>query len=113
MKPTPIIELVGKDVNGIVVDIRTVNPDGSLRYSHQVSPIMVTLRKVRIVRKEGYEWLRWEWDGYSCNYSGIRMDASAIESHCLMMPDGCRYPEHESCDCEKCMQSFDPLGGAA
>lgn len=89
MKPTPIIELVGKDVNGIVVDIRTVNPDGSLRYEHteKEGPHMVTLRKVELKRKSDGQWLFWRWDGYSCGFSGIRLDRHDTSEYCLMMPE--------------------------
>lgn len=91
----PILHMVNRPVAGLVVDIRTVRPDGTLWYPHQEAdgPIMVTLRRVEVVRKGGYNWLRWEWDGWGCGYSGVRLDAEDVDLRCLWLPNGKRGME--------------------
>lgn len=84
MKLHKIAELVGKNVSGIVFDLRTRKADGSLTYDFDKNPIIGHLEKVEVrMEKIGQRdtqkspWLYWTWDGwgkpdgYNCGFSGI------------------------------------------
>jgi len=91
MKPVRIIDMVGKPVNGICIDGRTVTPDGEFRYEHtKDTPRPRTLHSVTLERKKDGQWLYWRFheSEFGCNYSGVRVnDNDGVNQYCLMMPD--------------------------
>ena len=90
MKPVRIIDLIGKPVDGIKIDARTVLPSGDLMYPEICKePRPWTLASVTIERKKDGKWLYWRFHElhFGCNYSGVRMDRHNVSDYCLMMPE--------------------------
>lgn len=99
MKLTNIQDLIGKDVAGLMADIRSRNADGSLKITfenprdeHNNRP-NVPLTRVYWKRENGKRWLHWEWDKrgldmpMSCGYSGIREDSKEINDYYILVED--------------------------
>lgn len=84
---TRIVDLVGRNIDGWLADIRTRNEDGSFKYGHDREtndkPASVRMKRVyfktekasptmqKTYGKDRITWLYWTWDGFSCGYSGI------------------------------------------
>lgn len=79
----PILDMVGQDVKGLLVDIRTRNADGSLRYEHRASDTdptrkMIEVRfrweKIHHTDAKKAQWLYWYWEkgtgSFDCGFSG-------------------------------------------
>lgn len=79
----PILGMVGQDVTGLVVDIRSRNADGSLRYEHTAKDtdymrklIKVCFKREKIHARdaEKVDWLYWYWEKgtheYDCGFAG-------------------------------------------
>lgn len=75
-KKTFLIDLVKKDVSGIVANV-TGQGWSKFRYDYQDIPKIRTLKRVYIKKENGVRWIMWEWErapdvsGYECQYSGI------------------------------------------
>ncbi len=85
-----IIDLVGKPIAGVTLDIRTRTADGSLMYDHteEEGPRIRALKSVEIRHKKDGPWLFWTWDRDTskmsdCGYSGIRMDSHNLNDYYL------------------------------
>lgn len=87
-----IKDLVGKDIAGMRVDLRSRNADGTLKYHEEIHgsfPVIAPLKSVEIRMekigsrdKEKSPWLYWTWEtnnitdgnglnrSYGCGYSG-------------------------------------------
>ncbi len=84
-----IVELITRPVEGLVVDIRTRNADGSLRYDWQDKdgPRLVKMKSVEVRKQKDGNWLYWTWDknpnavAFDCGYSGIRMDSKDLDEY--------------------------------
>ena len=66
-----ILDMVGQDVTGLVVDIRTRNADGSLRYEHtaadtdyvrRLTKVCFKREKIHAKDAEKSDWLYWYWE---------------------------------------------------
>jgi len=62
-----LIDLVGKDVNGIKANVR--RQGGKYHYDYQDVSMIRKLSKVYIKKEKGCDWLYWEW--YSQNGSDV------------------------------------------
>jgi len=82
-----IIDLVGKDVSGIKVDLRTRLKNGSFRYAgvEPLNPVIsmlktVEFRQEKVGAHKKHRWLYWTWDTRTlnhemqCGYSGTASD---------------------------------------
>lgn len=78
-----ILTMVGQDVTGLVVDIRTRNADGSLRYEHlekntdyarKLIKVCFKREKLHAKDAEKADWLYWYWEKgtheFDCGFSG-------------------------------------------
>lgn len=104
MQLVRISDLIGKPIAGLKADIRSRHATGELQHPElrcDAEPIIVTMKSVAIEQR-GYvcgcmsqrpgqtgkfPWLYWRWDGYSCGYSGHRIDNGRMpEEYILMEP---------------------------
>jgi hypothetical protein len=83
MKLVQVEELLGKDIAGVQIDIRSRKPDGTPNHSFRETPeehIRIA-KGVRIKRQNGEKWLYLEWNRNTaevgdCGYSGWMIEGN-------------------------------------